>query len=92
MGETMIKQNNSLLGKLEDIKVNDQEQIFINKAIRQLKDEKQSEKIVIKGLIHDFRSVIINNQKLSDPALNLFNEISKPNLGFAKYLGMFGHF
>lgn len=44
----MIEQNTNLLGKLESIEVNEQEQIYINKAIQQLKNEKQSEKIVIK--------------------------------------------
>ena len=76
----MIEQNTNLLGKLESIEVNDQEQIYINKAIQQLKNEKQSEKIVIKCLIRNLRSIILNNHKLSEPALQLLKEFNKPNL------------
>lgn len=89
-GDTMSETNNNLLGILENIEANEQEQIFINKAIHQLKDEHLSEKIVVKSLVRDLRSIIINNQKLSKPALKLLNELHKPNLGFAQYYGTIG--
>lgn len=90
MGCTMTTQNKSLLETLENIQVNEKEQAFVNKAIHQLKDERLSEKVVIKGLVHDLRTIIINNQKLSEPALKLLNELNKPNLGFAQYYGTIG--
>lgn len=86
----MTAQNKNLLETLENIQVNQKEQAFVNKAIHQLKDEQLSEKVVIKGLVHDLRTIIINNQKLSEPALKLLNDLNKPNLGFAQYYGTIG--
>ena len=86
----MTAQNNKLLETLENIQVNEKEQVFVNKAIHQLKDEQLSEKVVIKGLVRDLRSIILNNQKLSDPALKLLSELNKPNLGFVQYYGTIG--
>lgn len=86
----MTTQNKSLLGTLKNIQVNENEQVFVSKAIHQLKNEQLSEKVVIKGLVRDLRSIILNNQKLSDPALKLLNELNKPNLGFTQYYGTIG--
>ena len=86
----MTARNIKLLETLENIQVNEKEQVFVNKAIHQLKQEQLSETVVIKGLVHDLRSIIINNQKLSEPALKLLNQLSKPYLGFAQYYGTIG--
>lgn len=86
----MTARNNKLLETLENIQVNEKEQVFVNKAIHQLKHEQLSETVVIKGLVRDLRSIIINNQKLSEPALKLLNQLNKPNLGFAQYYGTIG--
>lgn len=86
----MTSRNNKLLETLENIQVNEKEQVFVNKAIHQLKHEQLSEKVVIKGLVRDLRSIMINNQKLSEPALKLLNQLNKPYLGFAQYYGTIG--
>lgn len=86
----MTAQNKNLLETLENTQVNENEQVFVSKAIHQLKNEQLSEKVVIKGLVRDLRSIIINNQKLSEPALKLLNELNKPNLGFVQYYGTIG--
>lgn len=86
----MTAQNKNLLETLKSIQVNEKEQVFVNKAIHQLKDEQLNENVVIKGLVRDLRSIILNNQKLSDPALKLLSELNKPNLGFAQYYGTIG--
>lgn len=86
----MKAQNKNLLETLENTQVNENEQVFVSKAIHQLKNEQLSEKVVIKGLVRDLRSIIINNQKLSEPALKLLNELNKPNLGFVQYYGTIG--
>ncbi len=85
----MSERKNNLLDELITISVNETEQKFVNKAIHQLRDEQQSEKVVVKNLVYDLKSVIINNQKLSEPALKLLNQINKPDVGFSRYFGMF---
>ncbi|MDI6666364.1 hypothetical protein QMA56_01420 [Leuconostoc falkenbergense] len=85
----MNERKNNLLDELITISVNETEQKFVNKAIHQLRDEQQSEKVVVKNLVHDLKSVIINNQKLSEPALKLLNQLNKPDVGFSRYFGMF---
>lgn len=85
----MSERKNNLLDELITISVNEIEQKFVNKAIHQLRDEQQSEKVVVKNLVYDLKSVIINNQKLSEPALKLLNQLNKPDVGFSRYFGMF---
>lgn len=85
----MSERKNNLLDELIKISVNETEQKFVNKAIHQLRDEQQSEKVVVKNLVYDLKSVIINNQKLSEPALKLLNQLNKPDVGFSRYFGMF---
>ncbi|HCU42033.1 hypothetical protein N2F28_01450 [Leuconostoc falkenbergense] len=85
----MSERKNNLLDELITISVNETEQKFVNKAIHQLRDEQQSEKVVVKNLVYDLKSVIINNQKLSEPALKLLNQLNKPDVGFSRYFGMF---
>jgi len=85
----MNERKNNLLDELITISVNETEQKFVNKAIHQLRDEQQSEKVVVKNLVYDLKSVIINNQKLSEPALKLLNQLNKPDVGFSRYFGMF---
>ncbi|WP_273731595.1 hypothetical protein [Leuconostoc mesenteroides] len=63
---------------LQKLDVNSDEQVYINKAIHQLTDEKQSEQAVARGLAKDFRSLALN-QKLSEQGLKLFTELQKPN-------------
>ncbi|MGO3624976.1 MAG: hypothetical protein ACTJFB_06295, partial [Leuconostoc falkenbergense] len=63
----MSERKNNLLDELITISVNETEQKFVSKAIHQLRDEQQSEKVVVKNLVYDLKSVIINNQKLSEP-------------------------
>lgn len=46
----MVKYSSSLLSTLEQIEVNTTEQVYIDKAIYQLKNEKQREKVVVKNL------------------------------------------
>lgn len=61
-GETiMLGCSSSLLSTLEQIEVNTTEQGYIDKAIYQLKNEKQSEKVVVKNLVRDLRLIIIHN-------------------------------
>jgi uncharacterized membrane-anchored protein len=88
-GDNMSERKNNLLDELITISVNETEQKFVNKAIHQLRDEQQSEKVVVKNLVYDLKSVIINNQKLSEPALKLLNQLNKPDVGFSRYFGMF---
>ena len=57
----MLGCSSSLLSTLEQIEVNTTEQGYIDKAIYQLKNEKQSEKVVVKNLVHDLRLIIIHN-------------------------------
>lgn len=85
----MNERKNNLLDELITISVNETEQKFVNKAIHQLRDEQQSEKVVVKNLVHNLKSVIINNQKLSEPALKLLNQLNKPDVAFSRYFGMF---
>jgi len=85
----MNERKNNLLDELLTISVNETEQKFVNKAIHQLRDEQQSEKVVVKNLVYDLKSVIINNQKLSEPGLKLLNQLNKPDVGFSRYFGMF---
>lgn len=85
----MSERKNNLLDELITISVNETEQKFVNKAIHQLRDEQQSEKVVVKNLVYDLKSDIINNQKLSEPALKLLNQLNKPDVGFSRYFGMF---
>jgi len=85
----MNERKNSLLDQLLTISVSETEQKFVNKAIHQLRDEQQSEKVVVKSLVHDLRTIIIANQKLSEPALKLLNQLNKPDVGFSRYFGMF---
>ncbi|WP_337089467.1 hypothetical protein [Leuconostoc pseudomesenteroides] len=85
----MNERKNSLLDQLLTISVSETEQKFVNKAIHQLRDEQQSEKVVVKSLVHDLRTIIITNQKLSEPALKLLNQLNKPDVGFSRYFGMF---
>lgn len=85
----MSERKNNLLDELITISVNETEQKFVNKAIHQLRDEQQIEKVVVKNLVYDLKSVIINNQKLSEPALKLLNQLNKPDVGFSRYFGMF---
>lgn len=85
----MSERKNNLIDELITISVNETEQKFVNKAIHQLRDEQQSEKVVVKNLVYDLKSVIINNQKLSEPALKLLNQLNKPDVGFSRYFGMF---
>lgn len=85
----MSERKNNLLDELITISVNETEQKFVNKAIHQLRDEQQSEKVVVKNLVYDLKSVIINNQKLSEPALKLLNQLNKPDVVFSRYFGMF---
>ena len=85
----MSERKNNLLDELITISVNETEQKFVNKAIHQLRDEQQSEKVVVKNLVYDLKSVIINNQKLSEPGLKLLNQLNKPDVGFSRYFGMF---
>lgn len=85
----MSERKNNLLDELITISVNETEQKFVNKAIHQLRDEQQSEKVVVKNLVYDLKSVIINNQKLSEPALKLLTQLNKPDVGFSRYFGMF---
>ena len=85
----MSERKNNLLDELITISVNETEQKFVNKAIHQLKDEQQSEKVVVKSLVHDLRTIIIANQKLSEPGLKLLNQLNKPDVGFSRYFGMF---
>ncbi|MFT8939446.1 hypothetical protein [Leuconostoc falkenbergense] len=85
----MSERKNNLLDELITISVNETEQKFVSKAIHQLRDEQQSEKVVVKNLVYDLKSVIINNQKLSEPALKLLNQLNKPDVGFSRYFGMF---
>ncbi|API72840.1 MULTISPECIES: hypothetical protein [Leuconostoc] len=73
----MSKKEN-LLELLQKLDVNSDEQVYINKAIHQLTDEKQSEQVVARGLAKDFRSLALN-QKLSEQGLKLFTELQKPN-------------
>lgn len=46
----MVRYSSSLLSTLEQIEVNTTEQVYIDKAIYQLKNEKQREKVVVKNL------------------------------------------
>ena len=85
----MNERKNNLLDELLTISVNETEQKFVNKAIHQLRDEQQSEKVVVKNLVHNLKSVIINNQKLSEPALKLLNQLNKPDVAFSRYFGIF---
>ncbi|MDI6552435.1 hypothetical protein [Leuconostoc falkenbergense] len=85
----MNERKNNLLDELITISVNETEQKFVNKAIHQLRDEQQSEKVVVKNLVHNLKSVIINNQKLSEPALKLLNQLNKPDVAFSRYFGIF---
>ncbi|CCJ66250.1 MULTISPECIES: hypothetical protein [Leuconostoc] len=85
----MSERKNNLIDELITISVNETEQKFVSKAIHQLRDEQQSEKVVVKNLVYDLKSVIINNQKLSEPALKLLNQLNKPDVGFSRYFGMF---
>ncbi|MCT4403597.1 hypothetical protein EFT43_01355 [Leuconostoc falkenbergense] len=85
----MNERKNNLLDELLTISVNETEQKFVSKAIHQLKDEQQSEKVVVKSLVHDLRTIIIANQKLSEPGLKLLNQLNKPDVGFSRYFGMF---
>lgn len=73
----MSKKEN-LLELLQKLDVNSDEQVYINKAIHQLTDEKQSEQVIVRGLAKDFRSLALN-QKLSEQGLKLFTELQKPN-------------
>lgn len=73
----MSKKEN-LLELLPKLDVNSDEQVYINKAIHQLTDEKQSEQVVARGLAKDFRLLALN-QKLSEQGLKLFTELQKPN-------------
>jgi sulfur relay (sulfurtransferase) DsrF/TusC family protein len=57
----MLGCSSSLLSTLEQIEVNTTEQGYIDKAIYQLKNEKQSEKVVVKNLVRDLRLIIIHN-------------------------------
>ena len=57
----MLWCSSSLLSTLEQIEVNTTEQGYIDKAIYQLKNEKQSEKVVVKNLVRDLRLIIIHN-------------------------------
>ena len=88
-GDNRNERKNSLLDQLLTISVSETEQKFVNKAIHQLRDEQQSEKVVVKSLVHDLRTIIIANQKLSEPALKLLNQLNKPDVGFSRYFGMF---
>ena len=56
----MLGCSSSLLSTLEQIEVNTTEQGYIDKAIYQLKNEKQSEKVVVKNLVRDLRLIIIH--------------------------------
>lgn len=85
----MSERKNNLIDELITISVNETEQKFVSKAIHQLRDEQQSEKVVVKNLVYDLKSVMINNQKLSEPALKLLNQLNKPDVGFSRYFGMF---
>lgn len=76
----MSKKEN-LLELLQKLDVNSDEQVYVNKAIHQLTDEKQNEQAVTRSLAQDFRSLALN-QKLSEQGLKLFTELQKPN--FAK--------
>lgn len=67
-----------MLELLQKLDVNSDEQVYINKAIHQLTDEKQSEQVVARRLAKDFRSLALN-QKLSEQGLKLFTELQKPN-------------
>ncbi|WP_273950796.1 hypothetical protein [Leuconostoc mesenteroides] len=73
----MSKKEN-LLELLQKLDANSDEQVYINKAINQLTDEKQSEQVIVRGLAKDFRSLALN-QKLSEQGLKLFTELQKPN-------------
>lgn len=73
----MSKKEN-LLELLQKLDANSDEQVYINKAIHQLTDEKQSEQVIVRGLAKDFRSLALN-QKLSEQGLKLFTELQKPN-------------
>ncbi|WP_270314486.1 hypothetical protein [Leuconostoc citreum] len=55
----MVKYSSSLLSTLEQIEVNTTEQVYIDKAIYQLKNETQSEKVVVKNLVRDLKLIII---------------------------------
>lgn len=46
----MVRYSSRLLSTLEQIEVNTTEQVYIDKAIYQLKNEKQREKVVVKNL------------------------------------------
>ncbi|CDX66613.1 hypothetical protein [Leuconostoc citreum] len=46
----MVRYSSHLLSTLEQIEVNTTEQVYIDKAIYQLKNEKQREKVVVKNL------------------------------------------
>lgn len=77
-GEFEMSKKENLLELLKKIDVNNDEQVHINKAIHQLKDEHQSEQIVSRNLTKDFRSLALN-QKLSEQGLKLFTDLQKPN-------------
>lgn len=77
----MVRYSSRLLSTLEQIEVNTTEQVYIDKAIYQLKNEKQREKVVVKNLVRDLRLIMIHNHRLSKPALALFNQLDKPSLG-----------
>ncbi|GMA69569.1 hypothetical protein GCM10025879_08150 [Leuconostoc litchii] len=73
----MSKKEN-LLELLQKLDINSDEQVYINKAIHQLTEDKQSEQAVARSLAKDFRSLALK-QKLSEQGLKMFTELQKPN-------------
>ncbi|WP_223824497.1 hypothetical protein [Leuconostoc carnosum] len=61
---------------LQKLDVNSDEQVYINKAIHQLTDEKQSEQVVARGLAKDCRSLALN-KKLSEQGFKAIHRVTE---------------